>query len=87
MPVLSGSSSSAAASGKRTKPVDRLPGPRPVTEQALIQGYRPSPLHEAARRTGDNGKLPPPMKTAAGSRHSVGVDLASAVLIPIATSS
>ena len=67
--------------------MDRRPGPRPVTEQAISQGYRPSPLHEAARRTGDKGKIPPPRKTAAGSRHSVGVDRAAAVLIPTATSS
>ena len=66
--------------------MDRRPGPRPITEQAISQGYRPSPLHEAARRIGDNGKLPPPRKTAAGSRHSVGVDRASTVLIPTATS-
>ena len=66
--------------------MDRRSGPRPITEQAISQGYRPSPLHEAARRIGDNGKLPPPRKTAAGSRHSVGVDRASAVLIPTATS-
>ena len=66
--------------------MDRRPGPRPITEQTVSQGYRPSPLHEAARRIGDNGKLPPPRKTAAGSRHSVGVDRASAVLIPTATS-
>ena len=66
--------------------MDRRPGPRPITEQAISQGYRPSPLHEAARRIGDNGKLPPPRKTAAGNRHSVGVDRASTVLIPTATS-
>ena len=86
MPVLSGSSSSAATGGKRTKPVDRRPGPRPVTEQAISQGYRPSPLPEAARRTGDNGKLPTPRKTAAGCRHSTGVDRAPVFLIPTATS-
>ena len=86
MPVLSGSSSSAAASGKRTKPLDRRPGPRPNSEQTVSQGYRPSPLHEAAKKISDNGKIPPPRKTAAGSRHNVGVDRASAVLIPTATS-
>ena len=81
MLVLSGSSSSAATSGKRTKPVDRRPGPRPVTEQAISQGYRPTVLHEAARRTGDKGKIPPSRKTTAGSRHSVGVDRAAAEVI------
>ena len=85
MPVLLGSSSSAATSGKRTKPVDRRPGPRPITEQAISQGYRPLPLHEAAKRIGDNGKLPPPRKTAEGSRHSTGVDRAPVVLISTAT--
>ena len=66
--------------------MDRRPGPRPITKQTISQGYRPSPLHEAAGRIGDNGKLPPPRKTAAGSRHSVGVDRASTALIPTATS-
>ena len=66
--------------------MNRRPGPRPVTEQVISKGCRPSPLYEAARRTGDNGKIPPPWKIAARSRHSAGVDRASAVLILTASS-
>ena len=66
--------------------MDRRPGPRPITEQTVSQGYGPTPLHETAGRIGDNGKLPPPRKTASGSRHSTEEDRAPVVLIPNATS-
>lgn len=85
MIVLLSSSSSATTNGKRKQPVYRRSGPWPVTEQAVRQGYRPSPLPWAAMRTGDYGKMSLPGKTATGTRHSIGVDQASTVLIPTAS--